>query len=65
MIQHKMAFYEPMAQILREAVEVFENELISIEYDDVVPSIQHEETRMNSWRLHRVNPLNSLIRTDH
>ena len=44
MIQHKMAVYEPMAQILREAVEVFENEQISREYDDVAPSPQHEET---------------------
>ena len=45
MIQHKMAVYEPMAQILREAVEVFENEQISREYDDVAPSTQHEETQ--------------------
>ena len=45
MIQHKMAVYEPMAQILREAVEVFENEQISREYDDVTPSTQHEETQ--------------------
>ena len=45
MIQHKMAVYEPMAQILREAVEVFENEQISREYDDVAPSTQYEETQ--------------------
>ena len=45
MIQHKMAVYEPMAQILRQAVEVFENEQISREYDDVAPSTQHEETQ--------------------
>ena len=45
MIQHKMAVYEPMAQILREAVEVFENEQISREYDDIAPSTQHEETQ--------------------
>ena len=45
MIQHKMAVYEPMAQILREAVEVFENEQIPREYDDVAPSTQHEETQ--------------------
>ena len=45
MIQHKMAVYEPMAQILRETVEVFENEQISREYDDVAPSTQHEETQ--------------------
>ena len=45
MIQHKMAVYEPMAQILREPVEVFENEQISREYDDVAPSTQHEETQ--------------------
>ena len=40
-----MAVYEPMAQILREAVEVFENEQIPREYDDVAPSTQHEETQ--------------------
>ena len=45
MIQHKMAVYEPRVQILREAVEVFENEQISREYDDVAPSTQHEETQ--------------------
>ena len=45
MIQHKMAVYETMAQILREAVEVFENEQIPREYDDVAPSTQHEETQ--------------------
>ena len=48
-IQHKMAVYEPMAQILREAVEVFENEQILREYDGVAPSTQHEEINMNSF----------------
>ena len=45
MIQHEMAVYEPMAQILREAVEVFENEQIQREYDDEAPSTQYEETQ--------------------
>ena len=45
MIQQKRVVYEPMAQILREAVEVFENEQIPKEYDDVAPSTHHEETQ--------------------
>ena len=32
-------------QILRKAVEVFENEQIPREYDDVAPSTQNEETQ--------------------
>ena len=36
-----MKFYEPMAQILTDAIEVFMREDIPTEYDDVAPSKQH------------------------
>ena len=43
-IQNKMKGYEPMAQILSDAMEeVFMREDTPTEYDDVAPSTQHEE----------------------
>ena len=42
-IQNKMEVYEPMAQILSDAIEVFMREDIPTEYDDVAPSTQYEE----------------------
>ena len=42
-IQNKMKVCEPMAQILSDATEDFMREDIPTEYDDVVPSTQHEE----------------------
>ena len=44
-----MAVYEPIAQILREAAEVFENEQSPRGYDDVAPLTQHEETQHELW----------------
>ena len=40
-----MKVYEPMAQILSDAMEVFMREEILTEYDDVAPSTQHEEDK--------------------
>ena len=42
-IQNKMKVYEPMAQILSDAIAVFMRDDITTEYDDVAPSTQHEE----------------------
>ena len=42
-IQNKMKVYEPMAQILIDAIEDFMREDIPTECDDVAPSTQHEE----------------------
>ena len=47
-IQNKMKVYKPMAQILSDAMEVFMREDIPTEYDDVAPSIQHEESDISA-----------------